>query len=76
MIKQIRFWWDMEDPNNIGWYAIVEHIEMGNREVIIDSQKIDFPADIIDYNIEDRDEVESLLRDHFPEYNIEQVETY
>ena len=79
MKKQVRFWWDMEDPNNVGWYAIVEHVdfaEFGGTQVITDSQKTDFPVDIMDYDVEDRDDVEGILRDHFPDYDIEQIETY
>ena len=34
MKKQVRFWWDMEDAHNIGWYSLVEHIEEGNIDVI------------------------------------------
>lgn len=75
MKKQVRFWWDMQDLNNIGWYAIVEHIDQNNIEVYSDSVKTDFPVNIYDYNLTERDEVQSVLQDFFPDYEIIQVNT-
>lgn len=64
---RIRFWWDENDPNNPGWYAVVSE---GNH-VIDDSQKVWFPVDVDDYGQDEGEELAVALQAAFPDAEID-----
>ena len=66
--KRIRFWWDMDNADNIGWFVVVE---IGRRH-ITDSMMIDFPVDVDQFELEDRDALQSALQDAYPDFKIDQ----
>ena len=65
MRKQVRFWYD-----EIGWYAIVEHIIENTVYTVTDSLKMDFPVDLDEYGSDEPEGVDFVLSEHFPEYHI------
>jgi hypothetical protein len=74
MKKQVRFWWDSQESNNTGWYAIVEHIDENDVTVYTDSVKTDFPINLSQYKQDEPEGVEFVLQDFFPDYDIVKVQ--
>jgi hypothetical protein len=67
MATTIRAYWDEQDADNVGWYAM--QIDE-NGTVLDDSQKIWWPVSL-DYERDEAAEVEAALRAEFPGATIE-----
>jgi hypothetical protein len=58
-------WW-IYGPQRRGWYA---ELRVGDR-VVTDSQKIDFPVSVEDYDRDEADELAAALREEYPDAEI------
>lgn len=63
----VRVWWDTADPDNAGWYAVVEE----DGDVVDDSMKVWFPVDMDKYGEGDARRLERALEREFPDAEIE-----